>query len=60
MNVVIHDLPKGQINNIFDSTKKDIQIISDNGNIKNCIGCFDVSFMIVTIIWVQFFQKQNM
>ena len=40
MNVVIHDLPKGQINNIFDSTKKDIQIISDNGNIKNCIECF--------------------
>lgn len=40
MNVIIHDLSDEQFHSLFKHIKPDTLIISDNGKIKNCIGCF--------------------
>lgn len=40
MNVIIHDLTDRQFQQIFPQTTGDTLVISDNGHIKNCIGCF--------------------
>lgn len=40
MNIIIHDLTNLQFQQIFPKITEDTQIISNNGHIKNCIGCF--------------------
>ncbi len=40
MNVIIHDLERDFFHSIFSFESEDVQIISDEGSIKNCIGCF--------------------
>ena len=40
MNVIIHDLNDLQFQQFFSKITGDTQIISNNGYIKNCIGCF--------------------
>lgn len=44
MRLIIHDLEEGyndKINNVFTKDRTENYIISDNGTIKHCIGCFD-------------------
>ena len=40
MNLVIHDLPIEEWNKISHSYAKNWQIVSDDGSIRPCIGCF--------------------
>ncbi len=43
MRLIIHDLDKAlndKITNHFNKDGKQLQIVSDNGTIKSCIGCF--------------------
>lgn len=40
MRVLLHDLPIELFEAYFPKIPKDITVVSDNGNIKNCIGCF--------------------
>lgn len=40
MNVIIHDLNSGQFKTLFPDISENTRIISDNGSIRNCIGCF--------------------
>lgn len=41
MNLVIHDLEQEELlSSIFPTLGDDIKIISDDGTIKHCIGCF--------------------
>lgn len=40
MNVVIHDLDRGQFKALFPDISETTRVISDNGSIRNCIGCF--------------------
>lgn len=40
MRIIIHDLEQTEFTEIFRETKQDDIVISDNGTIKNCIGCF--------------------
>lgn len=40
MNVIIHDLTDLQFQQMFPQITGDTQIISNNGYIKNCVGCF--------------------
>lgn len=44
MLLIIHDLDEkfnGKIANLFEKDSDNIHIVSDNGAIKNCIGCFN-------------------
>lgn len=41
MKLLIHDLRDEDINKLLTHMSTDIAIISDNGAIKNCIGCFN-------------------
>ena len=40
MNVIIHDLQQEEFQSLFKNINKDTYVISNNGKIKNCIGCF--------------------
>ena len=40
MRIVIHDLPARELEALGLQTDADTQIISDNGTIKPCVGCF--------------------
>lgn len=40
MNVIIHDLTDLQFQLVFPNITEGMQIISNNGCIKNCVGCF--------------------
>lgn len=40
MKVLIHDMENKDIKQILPNLPDDIVIISDNGSIHNCIGCF--------------------
>jgi hypothetical protein len=40
MKLVIHDLDVKDFEMIFPDVKNDIMLISDDGTIKHCIGCF--------------------
>jgi len=40
MNILIHDLEKDDISSIIPGLSDDLRIISEDGSIKNCIGCF--------------------
>lgn len=40
MNILIHDLDNDLFVSLFPGTYKDVHIISDNGSIQHCIGCF--------------------
>ena len=40
MKVLIHDLPDGSQNVLTAGSRDDVKIISNDGTIKNCIGCF--------------------
>lgn len=40
MNLIIHDLEERTFNRIFNFDNKKNYIVSDNGSIKSCTGCF--------------------
>ena len=40
MNVIIHDLNDEDFKLLFPKKSEDVYVVSNNGNIKNCIGCF--------------------
>ncbi|MFG6393572.1 MAG: hypothetical protein K1W24_05235 [Lachnospiraceae bacterium] len=40
MNILIHDLSSEQFQSLFPGTYNDLYIISDNGTIRHCTGCF--------------------
>ncbi len=40
MNVIIHDLTDLQFQQMYQQIEGDTKIISNNGYIKNCTGCF--------------------
>ncbi len=40
MNVIIHDLSTKESETLFTGLKSETKLISNNGQIKNCIGCF--------------------
>jgi len=40
MRMIIHDLPEEQFNFLFPDEIEDILIVSDDGTINKCIGCF--------------------
>ena len=40
MNVIIHDLTDLQFQQMYQQIEGDTKIISNNGYIKNCMGCF--------------------
>lgn len=40
MNILIHDLSNEQFQSLFSKVNNEICIISDNGTIQHCIGCF--------------------
>lgn len=40
MKVIIHDLENGQFRELFPNVGAEAHIISDNGRIQPCIGCF--------------------
>ena len=44
MRVLIHDLPEDEFKFLFPEEIKDMQIVSDDGTIKKCIGCFYLYF----------------
>ena len=41
MKVLIHDLKKEELLNLFPSISSEIKIISQDSEIKKCIGCFN-------------------
>lgn len=40
MNILIHDLSNEQFRSLFPEANNRVRIISDNGTIRHCIGCF--------------------
>lgn len=40
MNLIIHDLNEKQFKALFPNMDESTKIISDNGKIKSCVGCF--------------------
>ncbi|MEG2936449.1 MAG: flavodoxin family protein, partial [Clostridium sp.] len=40
MKLVIHDLKNEEFQKLFPKGIKDAKVISNDGTIKNCIGCF--------------------
>lgn len=40
MNIIIHDLTDLRFQQIFPKFSEETKIISNNGHIKNCVGCF--------------------
>ena len=40
MDIIVHDLSGDISLGIFYSEKNNVKVISDNGKIRNCIGCF--------------------
>ena len=40
MNILIHDLSNEQFQSLFPEENNETYIISDNGTIQHCIGCF--------------------
>lgn len=40
MNLIIHDLTDEEFRSLFSHVRSDTKIISDNGKIQSCIGCF--------------------
>jgi|GEM_PF-4494445 len=40
MNLIVHDLENLTFNKIFNFNDRENYIISDNGSIKSCTGCF--------------------
>lgn len=40
MKLLIHDLDERAFQSIFPEPMKDVRVISDDGSIKPCIGCF--------------------
>ena len=40
MKLLIHDLSIKDFKRNFKNLPKDIKVISDNGTIHNCMGCF--------------------
>lgn len=40
MKLIIHDLSNEQFKKLFPNELNDIKVISNDGKIKNCIGCF--------------------
>lgn len=40
MRLLIHDLPEEQFNFLFPDEIKEMHIVSDDGTINKCIGCF--------------------
>lgn len=40
MNILIHDLSNEQFRSLFPKANNHVHIISDNGTIRHCIGCF--------------------
>ena len=40
MKLLIHDLKDEEVKEVFPSVLEDIKIISDDGTIHACIGCF--------------------
>ncbi len=40
MDILIHDIDMEQFQLLFPKADKRLHIISDTGNIRNCIGCF--------------------
>lgn len=40
MNILIHDLSNEQFQSLFPEVNNETYIISDNGTIQHCIGCF--------------------
>ncbi|WP_410771550.1 flavodoxin family protein [Fontibacillus sp. BL9] len=40
MKMIIHDLPPQDFAALYDDKKEDVTVISDNGTIRKCTGCF--------------------
>lgn len=40
MNLIIHDLTDEEFHSLFSRVRSDTKVISDNGKIQSCIGCF--------------------
>lgn len=40
MNTIIHDLPPGRFQTAFFRIPDDTAVVSDNGSIQSCTGCF--------------------
>lgn len=40
MKLIIHDLKKMQFERLFPDLSETIKVVSNDGSIKNCIGCF--------------------
>ena len=40
MDIIVHDLSGDIWLELFDGKKNNVKVISDNGKIRNCIGCF--------------------
>ena len=40
MDIIVHDLSGDIWLELFDGEKNNVKVISDNGKISNCIGCF--------------------
>jgi len=40
MDMIVHDLSGDISLELFDDEKNNVKVISDNGKIRNCIGCF--------------------
>lgn len=40
MDLIIHDIEKDKFESLFQNIDKTSTVIFDNGNIKNCVGCF--------------------
>lgn len=40
MKIIVHDLQEQEFAGLYDNQNADITVISDNGTIRNCIGCF--------------------
>lgn len=40
MKIIIHDLDQQEFTALYESKNTDITVISDDGTIRNCIGCF--------------------
>ncbi|RCX20718.1 hypothetical protein DFP94_103451 [Fontibacillus phaseoli] len=40
MKMIVHDLPPQEFAALYDDKKEDVTVISDNGTIRKCTGCF--------------------
>lgn len=40
MKLIIHDLEEKKFESLFPNVPEDVKIISNDGTIKNCVGCF--------------------